>query len=348
VNTENLLSLIGEIDERYISEAAPQNSGEIVMTATVKKRVGVFSKAFQLVACFAIIVAAVLLIQNRDEFINKPDDSGTITSFVTETIPAATTVTAAPEMAVSTIEETSVDIKINEIFEYPWTGKSVALRHELFTDMDKAELENYYGMSAAPRYLPDDITGENVYDNTTSKGIYYFPDGTINYDVNTFLYIESSKLDEYNEDHYFIPGTRGVYIQIFKEFANVFTAGDTVLEKSKIGLTEAIITVLRTETDDIYYANFDINDVHFIITGMNVTKDEFIEIVSSYTVDDKRMNKIKIHKILGEPDGLLSGFDGEIFVTETGKRIYFYYDASQYVTAVRIRDEDDTLIWEAD
>jgi hypothetical protein len=360
VNTENLLSLIGEIDERYISEAAPKNSGEIVMTATVKKQIGLPGKTLQLVACLAIIIAAVFLIENRDELIETPDESGTVTSFVTETIPAATNVTTIPETTVTSAvsSDTAIQpnddiININELDYAPWMSMPNFPREENLVPMVREQIELYYGTTIVPGYLPSDIVYEDFFTEQNpggKRGIYKDEAGEIIYDKYSLVYLSTAAIDFYNENERFETITpKGVYISAAKS-SGIGTGirwDDEGIKTSQIGGYEIMLASYKIDVMH-YVAVFDKDDVHFAIETIDIPESEFIKIVTSYTAVDNRMNKIKIHKILGEPDGLLSGFDGEIFVTDTGKQIIIYYDASQYVTAVRIRDEDDTLIWEAD
>jgi hypothetical protein len=61
VNTENLLLLIGEIDERYISEAAPQKDSEIVMETAAKKPSLIILKAISIAACIVVLTCAAIV-----------------------------------------------------------------------------------------------------------------------------------------------------------------------------------------------------------------------------------------------------------------------------------------------
>jgi hypothetical protein len=53
-----------------------------------------------------------------------------------------------------------------------------------------------------------------------------------------------------------------------------------------------------------------------------------------------------VHKIMGEPDGMLSGLFGDIYKLEDGSRIVFYYDSESAVQSIRRLDAPEAVKWE--
>jgi hypothetical protein len=364
VNAEDLISLFGEIDERYIKEAEPRKSGEIVITTATHKPSVIILKAAQIAACVVLLAFVSFVIffssQRKIEYGNAPEDGGTALPIFTENIPGETNVTTVPEPTVTTAVSTKTPtqsndniININALNYAPWMSSTFGPLDENLVPMAFEEIELYYGVAITPDYLPPDIVYEDFFTEQNSggkRGIYKDAAGEIIYDKYSLVYLSLSAIDYYNENGRFETITpKGVYINSGK-FSGIGTGirwDNEGIKTSQIGGYEMRLASYKTDVTH-YVAVFDKDDVHFVIETVDIPESEFIKIVTSYTTVDNRMSKIKIHKILGEPDGLLSGFDGEIFVTETGKRIVIYYDASQYVTAVKIMDEDDTLIWEED
>jgi hypothetical protein len=294
VNAESLLSVIGEIDERYIAEAASRKSGKTLMIKNVKKPSEIWRKAAQIAACAVVLITAVLLIQNRVELINAPEDSGMPISIITEAIPAVTSVTAiseTPAVTTNSTETATVQnddiININVLDYAPWMSSPFGPRDDELVPMTFEEIELYFGTAIAPGYLPPDLVFEDVYAKQNpggKRGVYKDADGEIIYDKYSLTYLTAANIAYYEENGRFETLTpKGVYISTGK-ISGIGTGirwNDEGVLPSQIGGYDVMLA--SYEIDVMHFvAVFDKDDVHFAIETVDIPESEFLKIVRSY------------------------------------------------------------------
>ena len=155
-------------------------------------------------------------------------------------------------------------IVINHIVSFSNDKMNIALLLDDFIKMDKAAVNEYYGINVFPE-VPADIpewkdATYGIYKRNGGTGETYWDQMVLNYDNDDF--------------------SRGVNLEIKKGSLPLldYVFGESAEEKSIINNWEVVIGLSE---DGYYHAVFMYQDVGFCINARGLTQDEFVAVISS-------------------------------------------------------------------
>ena len=161
-------------------------------------------------------------------------------------------------------------ITVNELVKLPSAGKmNIALKTNDFVKMSRQELCDFYGVNVFPSVIPKDLSESQ----NPTYGIYRRNNGTggVYFSQNGLSYTNSSV-------------TKTLNIDISKgplPYTDIATFENGKNIKSTINGNELSIGHYSADKDDYYYAEFSYHDVGFRIFSDNLTKAEFVDMLSS-------------------------------------------------------------------
>lgn len=155
-------------------------------------------------------------------------------------------------------------IIVNQIDGLSADRQNISLSADDFVEMDKAALNEYYGINVFPA-VPDDVRewdGQRfgIYRRNAGTGEVYWENTVVNYS---------------NEDF-----SRTVNVEIKKDDSPLcdYAFLETTEEKSIINNTQVVI---GQSDNRYYYAQFIYWDVGFQVIAEGLSQDEFVEVISS-------------------------------------------------------------------
>ncbi|MBR5565991.1 MAG: hypothetical protein IKW08_07515 [Roseburia sp.] len=161
---KRIMSVIGQVDEKYIEEAAPEKK---------EGKKPVWLKWETMAACLAVVMVIVLCILpqfSKEPIITPPDNTDNITANdpnIGENIPPIT----------SEIHISMSNIFINQFDGFADMEYS---RYKLETDVetiwDKNDIISYYGTDLLPAYIPDGLSASEKNAHAT---VYISQDGIV-------------------------------------------------------------------------------------------------------------------------------------------------------------------------
>ena len=270
-----LLAAIGEADEFLIRRSRE---------GTRKKN---WLPLVSLAACLCLVTALLLHAPLHSGVDGAAEDySGTMQ----QTEDSATDASALPA-------ERKSHIVLYELGKEPAQSSSdIGLFTEDYVAMTAQELDDYYGASLRPGWMPEDLHGEK----TLYGGVYENParddyDGAPYYDQNSLQCIdpveESLQKGKFTNKADFeaaVAHGRSLTVTAAKArpiFYDVVIAGaENAAQEGKLSTihgVEALVYHYTFQKADYYGARFMLGASHFEVTGKNLTRDEFVRVLES-------------------------------------------------------------------
>ncbi|MBQ0038009.1 MAG: hypothetical protein KBS74_04985 [Clostridiales bacterium] len=176
------------------------------------------------------------------------------------------------------------------------SSSDIGLVSENYVAMTTRELEDYYGASLRPGWMPKDLNGETV----LYGGIYENPerddyDGTPYYDQNSLRYtdpveenLQKGKFISKADFEAAVAHGRSLTVTAAKAhpifYDVVIGNAENAAQEGKLSTihgVEALIYHYTFQKADYYGARFMLGGTHFEVIGKNLTQNEFIRVLES-------------------------------------------------------------------
>jgi hypothetical protein len=282
MKSKKIFTAIGGIDERFIDEDANGITHVSKVKTVHTKRYTPWVKWAMPVAACLVIAVGVMVHQFGlppstgnggiiSESNGQPNEENTMNN-----------ASNPPQEQTNPPQEVAMSIFINQVsHQLNGVTNEIALMTDDCVKMTADELNDYYGISVFPAYLPtsvgDKYYGEfGVYDNTMreiNRGVYY--------DQNSMLYISDTGYSQYKQTGEMTSPRIAVTVSKIRQIHFDMPVREN-LQYSDIDGNQVLFAAYEESIGTHFYAEFAKDDVNFQIESDRITQDEFVATIASY------------------------------------------------------------------